>query len=131
MASRSEMSKERLEYVRKRDRESHARRYKSPETKEKHKLYVRKYRVENSDKVRLKQRKADLRNRYNMSYEDYENLLKKQDNKCAICDQVSVLVVDHCHATGKVRGLLCNNCNVSLGLLKDDKEIIKKALEYL
>jgi hypothetical protein len=46
-------------------------------------------------------------------------------------DHTAKLMVDHCHATGKVRGLLCHNCNRALGLLKDDKSTIRRALEYL
>ena len=43
----------------------------------------------------------------------------------------SKLVVDHCHATGKVRGLLCHNCNRALGLLKDKISVLKNAIQYL
>ena len=62
-------------------------------------------------------------------------LYEKQDGKCAICGNVSTtergLHVDHCHKTGVVRGLLCHGCNVTLGNMKDDPEILLKAVEYL
>ncbi len=41
------------------------------------------------------------------------------------------LVIDHCHSTGAIRGLLCSNCNTAIGLLSDNPEIIRKAADYL
>lgn len=69
---------------------------------------------------------------------DYNELLKKQGGKCALCEKpLSKLTgaggagIDHCHNTGKVRGLLCTGCNAGLGCFRDDKEILRKALAYL
>ena len=84
-----------------------------------------------------KQDPAYARNRhlmvsYGITTEDYETLLEIQENCCAICgDGDKKLVVDHCHATGKVRGLLCHHCNVALGMFKDNKTILQSAMEYL
>jgi hypothetical protein len=50
---------------------------------------------------------------------------------CEICGQDSPLVIDHCHVTGKFRGMLCNSCNKGLGLFYDDPEFLKSAIEYL
>ena len=68
----------------------------------------------------------------------YNNMLVQQDNRCAICDRKPYkrrLAVDHCHSTGKIRGLLCNECNTLLGRLGDDayhvKQFIDKLLKYL
>lgn len=64
-------------------------------------------------------------------------MLEDQNGRCKICDieakdaMWSVLVVDHCHATGKIRGLLCNSCNVGLGKFKDNPRLVEKALGYL
>lgn len=68
-------------------------------------------------------------------------MLEEQNHLCAICgnpetvknykDVVSKLSVDHCHRTGKVRGLLCQNCNKGIGNLKENEDIILKAVEYL
>lgn len=69
-----------------------------------------------------------------MTYDDFKQMLKKQDNKCAICGKEETkrrMSVDHCHKTGKVRGLLCQLCNTSLGGFKDDVAILKKAIKYL
>lgn len=66
--------------------------------------------------------------------------LEKQGWKCAICqsfgfkmreDHVSGLNLDHCHSTGKVRGLLCHNCNRALGLFQDNPEVVRRAADYL
>ena len=63
-------------------------------------------------------------------------LFRSQNNKCAVCntDRIELkrnLCVDHDHVTLKVRGLLCDTCNRSLGLLKDNIEILKSAIKYL
>lgn len=99
--------------------------------RERQNMYQRKYREENLDKVRKASKKYDLRTKYGMTYEDYEELLAIQEGKCALCETVAMLAVDHCHETGKVRGLLCNRCNLGIGLLKEDTNIFKRALEYL
>jgi len=66
----------------------------------------------------------------------YNRLLKEQLGLCAICEKTTKenkkdFAVDHCHATGIIRGALCNNCNTGIGLLKEDTEIMKKAIDYL
>jgi hypothetical protein len=68
--------------------------------------------------------------------EEYDKLLVIQNNSCAICgihisELKTNLVVDHDYETLKVRGLLCNNCNVGLGLFRDNQEILAMAIEYL
>lgn len=73
---------------------------------------------------------------YNITIGEFEELLKIQNNKCAICnihenDLKEGLCVDHCHESGKVRGLLCHNCNHALGKLKDDINLFNSAIEYL
>lgn len=72
-----------------------------------------------------------LRKTYNISLEDYANLLKEQEGLCWICKEKKDLVVDHDHATGKVRGLLCNLCNTSLGGFRDSVDSLKMAITYL
>jgi Recombination endonuclease VII len=85
---------------------------------------------------------ADVRRRsrlkaYGLSQEDYDRLLAEQDGKCAICrnDKIngfgSRLAVDHDAETGKVRGILCGNCNRGIGALKHDVKILRAAIEYL
>ena len=83
-----------------------------------------------------------LRYEYDLSYEEYAAMLKKQNNRCAICKKketvinasnkkVQKLCVDHNHKTGKVNGLLCTSCNKALGLFKDDPDLLFQAYTYL
>lgn len=81
-----------------------------------------------------------LNRRYGITFADYNNMHKEQDGVCAICHEEGFLmakhhklklVVDHCHVTGVVRGLLCHNCNRALGLLKDDTHRLDRAKDYL
>lgn len=57
---------------------------------------------------------------YGLTQESYDHLHIRQGGVCAICQQETTLVIDHDHSTGKVRGLLCNSCNLALGLLKEN-----------
>ena len=81
-----------------------------------------------------------LKRTYGISLEDFNNMLSSQNNLCAICKKEGFkinkntalnLVVDHCHVTGVVRGLLCHNCNRALGLFKDNIESLNTAILYL
>lgn len=78
-----------------------------------------------------------IREKYKITASDYFVLSENQGNKCALCDKprahddLKVLHVDHCHTSGKVRGLLCFNCNAMLGHAKDRTEVLKRAIEYL
>jgi hypothetical protein len=73
-----------------------------------------------------------LKKRYGLSYEEFNRMKQEQNNSCAICKKHSeALCVDHCHTTGQVRKLLCKKCNMALGLLHEDEEIIKEMLEYI
>ena len=79
---------------------------------------------------------ASLRREYDITLDIYLQMLNEQNSCCAICGISEHLLkkplfIDHCHKTGKVRGLLCNTCNGGIGLLKDSIEIIEKASKYL
>lgn len=78
----------------------------------------------------------DLKKAYGISIEQYNALLKSQQECCAICKQhkslfKKSLAVDHCHRSGKVRGLLCTNCNRAVGNLKDSVDLAKNLTSYL
>jgi hypothetical protein len=78
----------------------------------------------------------NLKTKYGLTRDAYNDLLKGQDNKCAICgthkkELPRSLSVDHNHKTEKIRGLLCTRCNQGLGLFLDDPELLRKAAEYL
>jgi hypothetical protein len=78
--------------------------------------------------------KARLK-RYGISDEEYRQRWKEQGGKCAICGAASSvmgeLAVDHDHTTGDVRGLLCSNCNLAIGNLRDSPALCRRAAEYL
>lgn len=80
---------------------------------------------------------AEIKARYGVSLEQYAAMLKSQNGRCKICRTNTLSVrfkrfsIDHCHDTGKVRGLLCNNCNAALGLFKHDPARLLDAVTYL
>lgn len=80
-------------------------------------------------------RQASRAYKYGITPEKFLEMLAEQDGKCKICGIEPTtqrgLHVDHCHTTGVVRGLLCHGCNVALGSMRDDPEILLKAVEYL
>lgn len=75
--------------------------------------------------------------RYGLDLEQYEQMVKKQKGLCRLCSKPPKpgchhrLQVDHCHATGKIRGLLCNTCNTALGRLGDSEQGILRLLQYV
>ncbi len=111
-----------------------------------HTAYRRSYYALNRHKEAAKYRNdpakykdRNLRSRYGISLEDYNTMLSAQCGACAICcvsspDQSGTrkyFIVDHCHITGAVRGLLCQKCNAGLGLFNDSPTQLKQAVEYL
>lgn len=83
-----------------------------------------------------------VKTKYGLTKEQYEQMVLEHDNKCAICRMPEKeldgnhgsplsLSVDHNHATGKVRGLLCRQCNIGIGRLKEDVGILQNAIDYL
>lgn len=74
---------------------------------------------------------------YGITIKQHDDMLEAQGGKCAICgcppeqSTKGALAVDHCHTTGKVRGLLCGNCNAGIGHLRDSLELIRAAGAYL
>lgn len=116
---------------------------KTDKYKEYQKLYNITYR--SLDKTKRQQFANNLRKYWpGLSTEDafveYLDLIYIQDNKCAICkspetrtinSKIRNLSVDHCHKTGKVRGLLCCRCNISIGRFCDSEDLLRKASEYL
>lgn len=70
--------------------------------------------------------------KYGVTPEQQDALHEAAGGKCGICAQsTQQLVIDHCHTTGEVRGLLCNNCNTGLGMFKDNPQYLRKAINYL
>jgi hypothetical protein len=83
----------------------------------------------NAEKVRA----MFLRQKYGLEWAEYQRLLAMQNGKCAICQQAfsKTPCVDHDHTTGEVRGLLCKDCNISLGLMQDNPTRLRAGADYL
>lgn len=101
--------------------------------------YTKHRRESKSGEKPYDKRTCHLDRVYGISKEDYDRMLKEQNNRCAIClsddpkspKRVNHWYIDHCHNTGKVRGLLCNACNRAIGNLGDDISNLQRAIEYL
>lgn len=119
--------------------------YKRPETKDglrtdcKKCFSIRSSKNWNS-KPKEERKRLNTKNRlqsyYNLSVENYQQMLDKQEQKCYICDTSNNssgkrLFVDHCHVTGNIRKLLCQQCNSGLGMFKDNPELLIKAADYI
>jgi hypothetical protein len=89
--------------------------------------------VKNKPEYKAKKKIHSLRYNYGLSEAEYEAMLIQQDNKCKICRSEQGLFVDHNHLTGKVRGLICRNCNTAIGMLKADNgtQLIESTLKYI
>lgn len=92
---------------------------------------VIKHRTKNRDRFEA----ARIMYEYGITFQEYDALLTKQNGTCAICRLPCAtgrkLCIDHDHKTGKVRGLLCRTCNSGIGLLKEDIDTLKRAVQYL
>jgi hypothetical protein len=88
----------------------------------------------------MAEHKYHIKKVYGMTQEEYRLLLAKQGGVCAICGRpergilrgkIRMLGVDHNHITGKIRGLLCTNCNTALGLVKENPTILVNMISYI
>lgn len=96
----------------------------------------RHWRATNPERARVTSRSLHLRKTYGVTLEEYDAMVALQNGLCAICGMPPIkghkkLVIDHCHSSGKVRGLLCGLCNTAIGAMRDDVEVMAKAIEYL
>lgn len=97
---------------------------------EHYKKYRKRYYQANKEAVA----EHGLLRRFGITLDDKKAMYARQGGKCAICtDEIELMpsAVDHCHTTGKVRGLLCLCCNFTLGLMKDDTTRLRNAITYL
>lgn len=84
------------------------------------------------EKFRTRSRTGKLLSKFNLTEEQYKELGDSACHICgALCKTGRRLAVDHCHVTGKIRGLLCANCNRALGMFQDNITIVKAAVSYL
>lgn len=89
---------------------------------------IKKYR--STIKGKKTRRREHLKYCYEITVHDYDRLFKEQDGKCAICRKEEKLFVDHCHNTGRIRGLLCLKCNSDLASIEDEN-FRDNAIKYL
>lgn len=117
-------------------RRANAKRRSNPETAKAISDYQARYRKANAETLRHKERER----KFGISRKDYAELYRKQEGVCAICQKletatrkgvVKALAVDHDHKTGRIRGLLCSDCNTGIGKLKDDPKVLQSAVQYL
>jgi hypothetical protein len=96
-------------------------------------LRRQRMRIENPARLDALRRKQLLAWRYGLTVEEYDALWAAQGERCSICREVPLkrISVDHCHITGRVRGLLCTRCNFGIGNLRDDPDFLQRAIEYL
>lgn len=97
---------------------------------------IKKYKREWTDKSYKRLRNSRLKKSYGIDLEIYNQMFKNQKGLCAICNdprskQKYDFSVDHQHSTGKIRELLCSNCNTGIGLFKEDVELLQKVIIYL
>lgn len=102
---------------------------------EKRRMTIAEWRKSDPEGWKLHVRKSNLWIKYKITLDDYSAMEKTQDYKCAVCfepfTEENYACVDHCHKTGKVRGILHNKCNAALGIMRDDADKIIKLAEYL
>lgn len=98
---------------------------------------ARDWRERNLLRDKASKRNWQLLNKYNISQEQYDQMLSKQKSCCGLCGihvqktKSKLFVVDHCHKSGKVRSLLCYKCNNGLGQFLDSKELLLAAINYV
>lgn len=100
------------------------------ENPERYKRSTKKYRLKNRNKAR----ERHFKSKYGISLAERDTLIKNQNGVCGICGSLpgsKGLFVDHCHSSGKVRGMLCYACNTMLGLMKDSVTTAQAAINYL
>lgn len=120
-----------------------------------HRAYRKEWKAKNKDRIKAwpsnnkeyksktmrvyykeESRQRHLIRKYGLTVDRYNQMFIKQEGKCVVCKRhqsefKTSLAVDHCHKTNKIRGLLCQPCNVSIGLFRDDPEILLNAAAYL
>lgn len=93
--------------------------------------YGKIYYAKHKDRLLKRRRRDKLKTLYGITEEDFSIMQENQQGLCLGCNQAKSLCVDHDHETGKVRGLLCRQCNSVIGLAKEDINILRNLVSYL
>jgi len=114
--------------------------------RDKNKEYVKEINKKSRDKRKeyysdpermLKYRNLELKRKFGITHEQYEKILAQQKGICAICKKFRLnkgkkyMAIDHCHKSGKIRGILCHFCNRGLGSFEDSQDFLINAIKYL
>ena len=105
--------------------------------RERHRKQARLWREQNPEEASRLDREKNWRKKYGLSPQQYEDMFESQGGRCKLCGSTGpgngheYFCVDHHHGSGRVRGLLCHNCNTAIGLLKDDPVLCEAAAVYL
>lgn len=92
----------------------------------------REWKLKNSDKFKATKAASIVKRNYGITLAEKEIIRKFQNDCCAICkNELKIANVDHCHATGETRGLLCWHCNNALGKFRDNVKMLREAADYL
>ena len=126
-----EQNKEKLKLKRQQNKEK-VRQWKLADYKRHRDAYIARSRnLQKTEKYKSMHKSIKLKNRYNLTIEDRNEMFNKQNGLCAICFINKAIYIDHDHVTGKVRALLCRGCNLGIGFLKDNVTILTSAANYL
>jgi len=111
-----------------------------PERLEKKRAYARAYQKQYRENNPRAWKNGRLKSSYGITIDDYEKMYEDQNGLCALCGKRETstyrgsprkLAVDHCHETGKVRALLCTNCNTGLGSFFHNRALLRLAMDYI
>lgn len=100
----------------------------------------KQYREKNPEQTKLSIKNWTYKTKYGITYHQFLSKINEQDGLCKICSTKLEVegrncsqkaVVDHCHSTGKIRGIICHRCNVGLGNFLDNAQLLNKAQEYI
>lgn len=95
---------------------------------------IRRKKVVESESQKERWNRSRRLKKYGLTFEQYEAVMLKQNNKCKICGtevDMTTVAIDHCHSNGHIRGFLCGTCNSGLGFFKDNTDYLRTAIEYL
>ena len=125
-----------IKSIKKKNREKRNAYKKEWRNKNKHKAKEYYEKVYKFKEDKNKTRDNRFKRTYGISLDDYNQMLIDQKGCCLICEKHASelnksLAIDHCHKTGKIRGLLCSRCNVGIGLLEEDLKIFENCIKYL
>lgn len=138
-------NKEKVAAYKKKHYEEHLEDYKERARKHNKSERRKQWRIENKERIseymkqrwlQIKDSKPHLKKVYGITLEEYNELVNRQDGRCAGCKKTQEqldhpLHVDHCHSTGNIRGLLCRKCNSALGYVEDSVETLENLKNYL